>query len=185
MDVVVEFCCRNACLRSRSAICFSDSAICLSASTSFLSRSVSSSRNLSFSRFRRSTSRSSCRESDCADFAACNCRCWRCEALKHPHGQVFPVRSRPNLQILKDFCDATFTGLNCYAASAKPSIYAAKRLCCGPGEERRDPTKQFYIKLFVFDTAIPAGWSPFAGSKNFQLFILRDSKIQDTIRQCV
>src|ERR1700680_4693820 len=44
----------------------------------------------------------------------------------------------------------------CPAASARPSKYAAKRLCCGPGEERRDPTKQFYIKLFVFNTVILA-----------------------------
>ena len=40
------------------------------------------------------------------------------------------------------------------AAAARPSIYAAKRLCCGPGEERRDPTKQFYTELFVFNTVI-------------------------------
>jgi hypothetical protein len=37
---------------------------------------------------------------------------------------------------------------------AKPSIYAAKRLCCGPGEERRDPTKQFYTKMFVSNTVV-------------------------------
>jgi hypothetical protein len=37
---------------------------------------------------------------------------------------------------------------------ARSSIYAAKRLCCGPGEERRDPTKQFYIKLFFSNTVI-------------------------------
>jgi hypothetical protein len=42
----------------------------------------------------------------------------------------------------------------CPAAFARPSIYAAKRLCCGPGEERRDPTKQFYIKLFIYNTVI-------------------------------
>ena len=29
----------------------------------------------------------------------------------------------------------------CPAASARPSTYAAKRLSCGPGAERRDPTK--------------------------------------------
>jgi hypothetical protein len=42
----------------------------------------------------------------------------------------------------------------CPAAFARPSIYAAKRLCCGPGEERRDPTKQFYIKLLIYNTVI-------------------------------
>src|SRR5450432_4361485 len=42
----------------------------------------------------------------------------------------------------------------CPAAFARPSIYAAKRLCCGPGEERRDPTKQFYIKLLIDNTVI-------------------------------
>src|SRR6516225_8156080 len=42
----------------------------------------------------------------------------------------------------------------CPAALARSSIYAAKRLCCGPGEERRDPTKQFYIKLFFSNTVI-------------------------------
>jgi hypothetical protein len=31
--------------------------------------------------------------------------------------------------------------LACPAALAKPSIYAAKRLCWGPSEERRVPTK--------------------------------------------
>src|SRR5580704_1739311 len=47
----------------------------------------------------------------------------------------------------------------CPAALARPSIYAAKRLCCGPGEERRDPTKQFYIKMFFFNTVILSlGW---------------------------
>ena len=43
---------------------------------------------------------------------------------------------------------------------ARPSIYAAKRLCCGPGEERRDPTKQYYIKMFVFNTVILGGLLP-------------------------
>jgi tricorn protease-like protein len=33
-------------------------------------------------------------------------------------------------------------------AVARPSMYAAKRLSCGPGAERRDPTKQFYIRMF-------------------------------------
>ena len=33
-------------------------------------------------------------------------------------------------------------------------MYAAKRLICGPGEERRDPTKQFYIKLLLYNTVI-------------------------------
>jgi hypothetical protein len=53
LDDVVEFCCRSASLRSRSAICFSASAI-------FLSRSISSSRSLSISRIKRSFSRSRC-----------------------------------------------------------------------------------------------------------------------------
>ena len=35
---------------------------------------------------------------------------------------------------------------------ARPSIYAAKRFSCGPGAERRDPTKQFYIKMVYFMT---------------------------------
>jgi hypothetical protein len=33
-------------------------------------------------------------------------------------------------------------------------MYAAKRLCCGPGEERRDPTKQFYSRMFLVNTVI-------------------------------
>ena len=40
------------------------------------------------------------------------------------------------------------------AAFARPSIYAAKRLSCGPGAERRDPTKQFYIKMFFYDPVV-------------------------------
>jgi hypothetical protein len=31
-------------------------------------------------------------------------------------------------------------------------MYAAKRFSCGPGAERRDPTKQFYIKLLFYNT---------------------------------
>src|SRR5579863_7012234 len=42
----------------------------------------------------------------------------------------------------------------CPAAVARPSIYAAKRLSCGPGAERRDPTKQFYINLFFYDPVV-------------------------------
>ena len=33
-------------------------------------------------------------------------------------------------------------------------MYAAKRFSCGPGAERRDPTKQFYIIMFIYDTVI-------------------------------
>jgi hypothetical protein len=35
---------------------------------------------------------------------------------------------------------------------ARPSIYAAKRLCCGPGEERRDPTKTILHQNVLFLT---------------------------------
>jgi hypothetical protein len=46
------------------------------------------------------------------------------------------------------------------AAFARPSIYAAKRFSCGPGAERRDPTKQFYIKMFFCDPVVltPLFW---------------------------
>ena len=40
----------------------------------------------------------------------------------------------------------------CPAAFARPSIYAAKRLCCGPGEERRDPTKTILHQIVRFIT---------------------------------
>src|SRR5437762_10014537 len=40
----------------------------------------------------------------------------------------------------------------CPAALARPSIYAAKRFSCGPGAERREPIKQFYIKLLFCNT---------------------------------
>src|SRR5437773_8514772 len=43
---------------------------------------------------------------------------------------------------------------SCPAAVAKPSIYAAKRFSCGPGAERRDPTKQFYIKMVFYDPVV-------------------------------
>jgi len=33
-------------------------------------------------------------------------------------------------------------------------MYAAKRFSCGPGVERRDPTKQFYTKLFFYNTVV-------------------------------
>jgi hypothetical protein len=33
-------------------------------------------------------------------------------------------------------------------------MYAAKRFCCGPGADKRDPTKQFYINLFVYNTVV-------------------------------
>src|SRR6202035_5709854 len=43
---------------------------------------------------------------------------------------------------------------SCFAAFARPSIYAAKRFSCGPGAERRDPTKQFYTKMLFYDPVI-------------------------------
>ena len=88
---VVEFCSRNASFRSSSKI--------------FLSRSISSCRSLSTSRLRRSFSRSSC-----SGFNGSSSRGWRCDALKHIHCQVFQAISRSKPKILKDFCDATFTG---------------------------------------------------------------------------
>jgi hypothetical protein len=36
-------------------------------------------------------------------------------------------------------------GLRASRRFATPSIYPAKRFSCGPGAERRDPTKQFYL----------------------------------------
>ena len=53
-DVVVEFCCRNASCRSKSAIRFLASVTCRSASFSCRSRSASSRRSRSFSRSNRS-----------------------------------------------------------------------------------------------------------------------------------
>src|SRR5579863_6977768 len=44
----------------------------------------------------------------------------------------------------------------CPAAIARPSIYAAKRLSCGPGAERRDPTKQLYSKMLFYDPVVLA-----------------------------
>ena len=35
-------------------------------------------------------------------------------------------------------------------------MYAAKRLSCGPGVDRRDPTKQFYIKMFFYGPVVLA-----------------------------
>src|SRR5215467_4137972 len=43
---------------------------------------------------------------------------------------------------------------SCPAAVARPSIYAAKRFSCGPGAERRVPTKQFYIRMFFYDPVV-------------------------------
>ena len=33
-------------------------------------------------------------------------------------------------------------------------MYAAKRFSCGPGAERRDPTKQVYTNLFFYDPVV-------------------------------
>jgi hypothetical protein len=33
-------------------------------------------------------------------------------------------------------------------------MYAAKRFCCGPGDDKRVPTKQFYTNLFVYNTVV-------------------------------
>jgi uncharacterized protein len=33
-------------------------------------------------------------------------------------------------------------------------MYAAKRFSCGPGAERRDPTKQFYNKMLFYDPVV-------------------------------
>src|SRR5208283_2309675 len=35
-------------------------------------------------------------------------------------------------------------------------MYAAKRFSCGPGAEKRDPTKQFYIKMSFCDPVVVA-----------------------------
>jgi len=40
------------------------------------------------------------------------------------------------------------------AAFARLSIYAVKRFSCGPGAERLDPTKQFYIRMFFYDPVV-------------------------------
>src|ERR1039457_2439807 len=42
-------------------------------------------------------------------------------------------------------------------------MYAAKRFSCGPGAERRDPTKQFYIRMFFCDPVVLVH-SPRAGA---------------------
>src|SRR5580700_11403592 len=42
----------------------------------------------------------------------------------------------------------------CPAAFARPSIYAAKRLSCGPGAEGLVPTKQFYTNLLFYNTVV-------------------------------
>ena len=47
-------------------------------------------------------------------------------------------------------------GLHASVAFARPSIYAAKRFSCGPGAETRDPTKQVYIKMSVYDPVVLA-----------------------------
>jgi hypothetical protein len=41
----------------------------------------------------------------------------------------------------------------CPAALARPSIYAAKRVSCGLGALFL-PTKQFYIKMIVYNTVV-------------------------------
>src|SRR5262249_58556097 len=41
----------------------------------------------------------------------------------------------------------------CPAASARPSIYAAKRFSCGHGTFSL-PTEQFYTKLFFYNTVV-------------------------------
>jgi hypothetical protein len=33
-------------------------------------------------------------------------------------------------------------------------MFAAKRFSCGPGAERREPIKQVYIKMFVYNTVL-------------------------------
>jgi hypothetical protein len=33
-------------------------------------------------------------------------------------------------------------------------MYAAKRFSCGLGADKREPTKQFYIMLFVYNTVV-------------------------------
>ena len=35
-------------------------------------------------------------------------------------------------------------------------MYAAKRFSCGPGAQRRDPTKQFYSKMLFYDPVVLA-----------------------------
>src|SRR5947209_7197726 len=35
-------------------------------------------------------------------------------------------------------------------------MYAAKRFSCGPGADSRDPTQQFYIRMFFYDTVMLA-----------------------------
>ncbi len=46
-------------------------------------------------------------------------------------------------------------------------MYAAKRFCCGPGADKRDPTKQIYIKLSVYDTVVVGGRSKTLSGKGF------------------
>ncbi len=41
-------------------------------------------------------------------------------------------------------------------------MYAAKRFCCGPGADKREPTKQFYTKLSVYNTVVLG--APMSGS---------------------
>src|SRR5205823_11793202 len=62
-----------------------------------------------------------------------------------------PGSSNPLQYISKGACRSS-----CPVAFARPSIYAAKRFSCGPGAERRDPTKQFYIRMFVYDPVVLA-----------------------------
>jgi hypothetical protein len=37
-------------------------------------------------------------------------------------------------------------------------MYTAKRFSCGPGAERRDPTKQVYTKMFFYDPVVLGRW---------------------------
>src|ERR1019366_2064135 len=60
-----------------------------------------------------------------------------------------PGRSSPRQYFFSGACRSS-----CPAAIARPSMYAAKRCSCGPGAERRDPTKQFYIRLFFYDPVV-------------------------------
>src|SRR2546423_15496167 len=63
-----------------------------------------------------------------------------------------PGNSNPLQYSFKGLCRSS-----CPAAFARPSIYAAKRFSCGPGAERRVPTKQFYIKMFFNDRVVLDG----------------------------
>src|SRR5262249_31502515 len=62
-----------------------------------------------------------------------------------------PGSSKPLQYSFRGACRSS-----CPAALARPSIYAAKRFSCGPGAERRDPTKQFYTRMFFYDPVVLA-----------------------------